>query len=99
MSGAISARHRKVLPLLVLDSTMMQFDDDEKARQYVIARLGRSISLRTYHRYLDKVESGEFTREWYNDYAVRGYSLERIKLLSTAYMLRTRALKMLEDEA
>ena len=99
MAGAISERHRKVLPLLVLDSTMMKFENDEKAKEYVCQRLGRDISLRTYRRYLDRVESGEFASEWYADYAVRGYSLERIKLLSTAYMIRSRVLTMLEDEA
>lgn len=77
---------------------MFNFKTDEEALSYVNNRLGRAISLSTYSRYQRRIESGEFTREWFADYAIKGYALERIKLLSSAYLIRSRVLEMMQEQ-
>jgi hypothetical protein len=78
---------------------MYNFGNYEIAVKYVSDRLGRSISLKTYTRTLKAIESGDFSREWFSDYAVEGYKLEHIKLMSTGYFLRSRILNLLKEES
>lgn len=98
MTGSISDRDKKLLPVLIMDCMTYHFKTRCQQIDYVSKRLGRHISDDTFRRYLKQITNGEFARQWYYDYTKNNYLIEHQQLLQTGYFLRAEALKLYDKE-
>ncbi|MDR4510133.1 MAG: hypothetical protein MRJ93_00310 [Nitrososphaeraceae archaeon] len=85
MGGNFKAHEVKVLNPLIADCVYLELSEKD-ALKYIEVRLGRKISPETYYRRKELVDTGEYAKDWLNQFTKIGFIVshqEQLQILQT----------------
>lgn len=97
MGGKFKAHETKVLNPLVADCVYLELSERD-ALKYIEVRLGRKISKDAYYKRKKLVDTGEYARDWMNQFTKIGFIVSHQEQLSILQTLQKNTFRDYLDE-